>query len=168
MQSRYSVTWWAMIVPPNCASDALLKYKFGSAEGSTNVLAIVCRGSFFGRASRACSAASFAECRAASGSGDGYRLDVCRVVEDREESSSSYIRSFSIIAEEDWNRDCCILLAEVCIVCCRIQHGRVRGESNSPLQLSSRNLFMSKSSRRTSLSILLTKENGKNGTERGC
>ena len=70
LQRRYSVTWYEMREPPNCAMDVLLKRVFESAEGSTSVLAIVCRGSFLGRASRACSAASFADFRAASGSGE--------------------------------------------------------------------------------------------------
>jgi hypothetical protein len=56
--------------PPNWASEVLLKREFGSAEGSTNVLAIVCKGSFLGRARRAWRAASFAECKAASGNGE--------------------------------------------------------------------------------------------------
>jgi hypothetical protein len=68
--------------PPNCDSEALLKRVFGSADGSTNVLAIVCKGSFFGRPRRACRAASFAECKAASGNGEGYELGVCGKVTD--------------------------------------------------------------------------------------
>ena len=56
--------------PPIWAKEALLNRESGSADGSTRVRAIVCNGSRLGNESRACSAASFADRRAASGGGE--------------------------------------------------------------------------------------------------
>ena len=83
-----------------------MKFGFVSAEGSINVRAIVCRGSLFGKESRACSAASLADLRAASGGGEAYLLKGCfRVGIDGGGSSNTT----SAVAEEVCDRDCCML-----------------------------------------------------------
>ena len=124
--------------PPTCAREALLNCTSALADASISVRAIVCRGSFLGRESRACSAASFAELKAWSGRGGGYDMGPSSEVKGSSMGfPSSYVRS--IPAEEDCDR---VLAMLCCCCCCRRQHGLVRGESNCPLHLSSRNLFI--------------------------
>ena len=67
---------------------------FGSAEGSISVLAMVCKGTFFGRASRAWRAASLADWRAAEGGGDG-----------REEADAGSSSSMMRYCSSSWG--CC-------------------------------------------------------------
>jgi hypothetical protein len=108
-----------------------------------SVRAIVCKGSFLERFSRACRAASFEELKAASRGGDGYFWFELLGGPSSSSSPSSSIRSSDRAAAEEENRmrggnEAC---------CCRRQHSLVlvrgdRAVSNCPLHLSSRNLFI--------------------------
>lgn len=145
VQRSHSETWYDIKLPPNCEREALLKSVFLSAEGSTSVRAIVCKGRFGERFSRACRAASFEEVRAASRGGDAYLDDLPLLGFSCISSPSAYLKSSDIaVADEKGlllggNEACCC-----CCCCCRRQHGFVldRAESNCPLHLSSRNLFI--------------------------
>ena len=85
--------------PPTCESGRLLTRVFGSAEGSTSVRAIVCKGNFFGKPSLACSAANFADSHGSLGEGESSPdiRDECRESEGEESSglSSSNVRSIA-------------------------------------------------------------------------
>lgn len=117
-----------MIVLPRYARFELLKLGLASADGVTRVLARVCSGIFLGRESRACRAASFADCAARSNEGAG-RGGRC---ESRSEDS------FAVTAGEvDWHR---MARKRGCLVA--VMPAPQRAWSNWPLHREGRILFM--------------------------
>lgn len=117
-----------MIVLPRYARFELLKLGLGSADGVTRALARVCSGIFLGRESRACRAASFADCAARSNEGAGRGV--------RCESRSG--DSFAVAAGEvDWHRTA---KKRGCLVAA--MPAPQRGWSNWPLHREGRILFM--------------------------